>query len=134
MTSNDYGRLLLISFGNIQHSRGAGVYLLSLIDAMRQSGGVVRPFFLQSILPGSPAVGNGSDAVSVISPPFGGCARFLPRALWRIYELLWANWCGLHIARADSGWSEICILAGPGLLPLTRVLRARYRIIYIQHG
>jgi len=126
---------LFLGFGDIQRSHGARVYLLSFVDALRETGQAVRAFFLQQIVPGPANTPETIDGTAVSVPPGSRCAKFIPAIVWRMYELAWANWRAFRVVLADGRKSDACIVVGPGLLLLAPVLAARYsRLAYIQHG
>ncbi len=130
-------RLLFIGFGDIYRSHGARVYLLSLINAMRELNCSVRAFFLQQWM-GSPTgaeMADGDELASIMEAPGHDYARLFPTLLWRILELVWGNWRGLHLAWEHRRQRDVCVIVGAGLLPLARLLRVWYpTLIYVQHG
>ncbi len=135
MRREESGRLLLLGFGDINGARGARVYLLALLDALRQMRGPVQAVFLQQRVPGSAVPHEDTPALAIAEPPRSRWARVLPGILWRLYEMAWANWRGFLLAQADGGRGGTCVIVGPGLLPLVPVLAARYRrLVYVQHG
>jgi glycosyltransferase involved in cell wall biosynthesis len=126
--------VLFIGFGDIECARGARVYLLSLLTTMRDFGCHAKAFFLQQSVAGSSEPADPRTVV-ILRAPGWKRSRLIPGLLWRAYELIWANGCAFWIALAGRRKSDICIVVGPGLLPLTPMLRVVYRkILYIQHG
>lgn len=127
-------RLLFVGFGDIERSLGARAYLLGLLEAWRCGGGAVHGFFLQQ------AVGNGSrrnvcGALAIFRPILSSVGAAFPTLLWRAYEVAWGLCRGYGLLRAGRDPATVCLLAGAGLLPLTRVFRGRYaRLVYVLHG